>query len=273
MIKGDFKNMFLTPNSEILSAIQEIAFPTNIMREFGDLLAFLGINEHKLFFMINSMLPACMDKIKSTSLILRGENVVTRMMNTVRNHYCQSYFDLLIVKLEAAIVNTNSSEEFLPATLEVLKQNPPPHILRLLMLCAGEAARNRFPEEKDAPLYGMSNIFLLRGLGPKLIPKNANLQLKYSLITMFFNFTNNPNVNPYVPSLQEYLRNLVNDIDYSEIQNLGTIPDEDIDKSIRTIFTYFIKQRKEITEFATKQFTPFKPGMEVFLDSCVKLLQ
>ncbi|EAX99190.1 hypothetical protein TVAG_092460 [Trichomonas vaginalis G3] len=273
IIKESFTKLILSANTSILNALQDIALPSAGTRNIGDLIAYLGINHHQLFFIVNALLPICFDKIKSPSLILRGESIVTRVINTTRNHYCSEYYSDLIQKLEAAVTSLNSSEEFLPAAIEVLRQNPPPAILRLLMLSANNAAKERFPEEPNAGNFAMSNVYLLRGLGPKLTPKNPDLQLKYSLITMLFNFTNNPNVVPFTPYLRDYLSSLIQDINYEEIQNLQPIPDKEIDSLLKETFIFFLTQRTQFKEYLEKPFTYSKHAVQIFLEQCVRLLQ
>lgn len=272
VVKPHLTNMLISPNTEILSAIQDITFPTAVMRDLADFIAYTSFNEHKLFYVINSMLPTCMEKVKSPSLILRSENIVTRIMNTIRNYFCSDYFDNLAKQLESAIIDTRSTEELIQVTLEILEKNPPPNILRMLMLSAGEAAKNRFPDVEDAPLYGMGSIFLLRGLGPKLISKNPKLQSMFQTISQFFNFSNDPLLTLYVPQLQDYIENQTVDAEFDHIHKLPPIPEKIVDECGRNAISYFIKNRKEISEYTNKEFTPYKPGLEIFLEGVVKVL-
>ena len=261
-----------TANTTLLQSIQTLPLVPAFVRDFGTLVALLCVKNRTVAYTINSIIDIYFSSLTQLSMIMRQECFVIRILNQIRNIFCQNYIDDLITKIMNDIESMNSADEFIPATLKILKENPPPAILRLLLAILKDAAIRQFPDSPEAPLIAISSLLLLRGLGPKLIAKNPNFSLKFSMLSLLFNFTNNSNYSPYISELQGLLLTFAVYPKLDELNNVE-VSEVSIQDAVGAVFNQIAQHSQNLLEVAQKAQPIEKDGVHIFLEKAIHMLQ
>jgi len=266
ILKASFKKLITSPNTEFIQALQNVSLPPRVITALGDFFAVLCIRQNTIGYVLRTLLPVCMKNISNTSMILRSENIVTRMLNYIRNQYCSEYIETLYTTIEDQFKSLNSTEEFVPAFINVLRTIPAPPIIRWLMSIIFRSAEVRFPDEPQAPYNAISNFLLLRGLGPRLSTRDAAMQVRFSFLTMLFNFSPNPNIAGFAQELKDILKQMAISPNQNEDITLS-VEENVIDEMVPQIMKIFAVQAKEIYD-VYKQAPPmdYKSGVQYFID-------
>ena len=224
-LRDYIRRLFLQPDFIPVRSLYFLPVQSTVKRSLANSIIIFHSFKKDLFYFMHYITSTYFLDPPEPSKLLRSDTLLTNCFASLRDIYVERFFKLLSEYFEYEIKTAQTTTEILSKFLDVIETQSIPGILRWLCWLLYDETRHAFPEG-DAPYFAVSGFFFLRGLGPQLTAiEDPVIRKKCSIVSKLFNYSNQPEIEVFVPRFKEALDKISLTID-DVFEVFPPLPDE-----------------------------------------------